>query len=412
MLPTKLKNALTIFILGSLTALSPFSVDMYLSAFPDVASDLGTTVARASFSLSSYFIGLALGQLIYGPLLDRFGRKRPLAAGLSLYVVASLGCVGSGSITSLVIWRFVQALGGCVASTAAFAWVRDLYSTRDSAKVFSLLVLVLAASPLLAPTVGGYLSLALGWRAIFWVLPAIALVMLFAATFGLPTGRAADHEVRLSPRAVWRRYVNIHRDGRFNAYTWSGATSFAGLFAYVAGSPALFMDNFHVSAATYGWIFASMASGVIGATQLNLVLLRRFRNEEILRVATAAQAILGVIFFALALVGALNLIGTLVLLFAYLACMGLASPNSQALALAPFANSAGTAAALMNSIQMAMGALASVGVGALGGDALVTLTSLQAIAAVLALTFLLVGARRFEVDADAEDQGVFASNLS
>lgn len=390
----RLKNALTIFILGTLTALGPFAVDLYLPAFPDVARDLGTTVARTSLSLSSYFVGIALGQLVYGPLLDRFGRKRPLAAGLTLFVLASFGCLNAGSITTLVAWRFVQALGGCVASVAAFAWVRDLYPTRESGKVLSLLVLVLSASPLLAPTIGGFLARSLGWRSIFWALPAIAITMLAAATLGLPRGRAPDRSVRLNPGAIFWRYVSVHSDPRFITYAWTGAASFAGLFAYVAGSPALFMDVFHVSGGVYGWIFASMASGVIGATQLNLYLLKHFRNEDILRVATLLQALVAVTFVSLASAGWLNLGGTLVLLFTYLACMGLASPNSQALALAPFAESAGTAAALMSSIQMALGALAAVGVGLVGSDALVTLTSLQAIAAVSALLILTLGQRR------------------
>src|SRR6478672_5659673 len=153
-----------ILTLGMLTAIGPFSIDMYLPAFPDIAKGLHTSVAQVMLSLSSFFIGISAGQLLYGPLLERFGRKRPLYAGLSIYLLASIGCALASSVNALILFRLLQALGGCAGMVAARAMVRDLFEVRQNAKVFSLLMLVVAVSPIVAPTLGGYVTAALGWR--------------------------------------------------------------------------------------------------------------------------------------------------------------------------------------------------------------------------------------------------------
>jgi len=155
---------LIIVILGALSTISPFAIDMYLPAFPEMATALDTTTARISLSLASYFAGLAAGQLIYGPLLDRFGRKLPLYAGLVLFVLASVACLLSRNVEWLVAWRFVQALGGCAAQVAAMAMVRDFFPARDTAKIISLLILVISASPMLAPSIGVFVAVNWGWQ--------------------------------------------------------------------------------------------------------------------------------------------------------------------------------------------------------------------------------------------------------
>ncbi|MGC1348839.1 MAG: Bcr/CflA family efflux MFS transporter [Xanthobacteraceae bacterium] len=226
-------NLLIILILGALSTLSPFSIDMYLPAFPQIARDLGTTPAQISFSVSGYFIGLALGQLFYGPLLDRFGRKRPLYAGLSLFVVASLGCIAVRSPGMFIAFRLLQALGGCVAQVGAVAMVRDFFPVRESAKILSLLMLVLSVSPLFAPSIGGLVATTIGWPWIFVILAAFALLLMLVIGFLLPEGHQPDPEISLQPRAIFKGFAAIIRHPQFHTYAIGGAFAFAGLFVYV-----------------------------------------------------------------------------------------------------------------------------------------------------------------------------------
>ncbi len=203
---TRPSNRALILILGALTTVSPFSIDMYLPAFSQIASALDTTAAEVSLSLSSYFIGVAVGQVFYGPLLDRYGRKRPVYGGLSLYILASIGCLLAHSVESLVFWRFVQALGGCVAAVASMAMVRDLFPPQDSAKVFSLMMLVLGVSPLLAPTFGGFVTAWLGWQWVFVTLVTIVGTILFVTATLLPESHTPDPTVSLRPLPILRSF--------------------------------------------------------------------------------------------------------------------------------------------------------------------------------------------------------------
>ncbi len=202
-----------ILILGSMTALSPFAIDMYLPAFQAIAVDFHSTIAQISLSLSSYFVGLSGGQLFYGPLLDRFGRKRPLYAGLLIFVVSSLFCLFSQSTESLVAWRFVQAIGGCAAGVASMAMVRDLFPVKESAKIYSLLILILGVSPLLAPTIGGFLTVSFGWQSIFVVLAAMAVLLILAIKFFLKESHTPDPSVSLRVGPIGSNFLNILKKG-------------------------------------------------------------------------------------------------------------------------------------------------------------------------------------------------------
>ena len=193
---------LLILILGSLTALAPFSIDMYLPGFPAIAKDLNTTVSKVALSLSSFFIGISAGQLLYGPLLDRFGRKKPLYFGLVVYILASASCVFATSIDALIALRFIQALGSCAATVAAVAMVRDLFPVQDSAKVFAMLMLVLGVSPMIAPTLGGYVTSHMGWHTIFIILTGIGIFNLIASFLWLPEAYKPDTTMSLKPKPI------------------------------------------------------------------------------------------------------------------------------------------------------------------------------------------------------------------
>src|SRR5664279_1719216 len=238
---TRSRYVSMILILGSLTALTPFSIDMYLPGFPAIAKDLSTSAAKVSLSLSSFFIGISLGQLIYGPLLDRFGRKKPLYIGLAVYIVASIGCAFSQSINGLISLRIIQALGSCAATVGSVTLVRDLFPVDENAKIFALLILVLGASPMIAPTAGGYIISSLGWHAIFIVLTLTAALIFFCCIFWLPAGNAPDLERSLKPGPITKSFLSVFTHPQFYTYCLTGGLAFAGLFAYVSGSPVVFM---------------------------------------------------------------------------------------------------------------------------------------------------------------------------
>jgi len=391
---TKQRYVFLILILGSLSALGPFSIDMYLPGFPAIAQDLHTTVARVSLSLSSFFVGVSAGQLLYGPLLDRFGRKKPLYFGLVIYVLASAGCYLSHSIDSLILLRFVQAIGSCAATVAAVAMVRDLFPVQDSPKVFALLMLVISASPMIAPTVGGYMVASFGWQSVFLVLFVMGALMLLASVLWLPESYAPDPTYSLHPRPILTTFWTVLREPQFFTYALTGAMTFGGLLAYVSGSPLMFMDIFRVSEQVYGWIFAGLSVGFIGSSQINSWLLRYYRSEQIVLAAMTSQAVIGLVFLLGTAQGWFGLTGTIVMLFLFLCCLGFANPNSAALSIAPFAKNAGSAAALMGATQMAVGALASFGVSLFDTHSALPMVAIMAATALLALTSLLIG-RRF-----------------
>lgn len=385
-----------ILILGSMTALSPFSIDMYLAAFPAMAKYFNTDVAQVSLTLSSYFIGLASGQLFYGPLMDRFGRKKPLLAGLSIYIVAAIGCVFAQKIESLILLRFIQAVGGCAASVSAFAMVRDLFEPRESAKVFSRLILILSVSPLLAPTFGSYLSVYFGWASNFAAL-AIGASVLFLVIFKfLPESHKADASHVLSPLPILKNYLSILREPKFYTYSISGALGFSGLFVYLAASPTIFMEIFQVSEQVYGWIFAFIAMGMIMASQVNVLLLKKFNNQQILKGALMGLTTISLIFFICAVNGWFNVYSVVITMFIFLSCLGLSNPNASAMAMAPFGSKAGSAAALLGFLQMGIGATASVFVGILKAQQLFPLTMIFVATSVFALTVFMLGTRKIQ----------------
>jgi MFS transporter, DHA1 family, multidrug resistance protein len=381
---------LIILVLGALSTLSPFSIDMYLPAFPEIAHDLGTTPAQISFSVSGYFIGLALGQLFYGPLLDRFGRKRPLYAGLSLFAVASLGCIAVRSPGMFIAFRLLQALGGCVAQVGAVAMVRDFFPVRESAKILSLLMLVLSVSPLFAPSIGGLVATTAGWPWIFVILAAFALGLMIVIASLLPEGHQPDPGISLQPRAIVNGFADIIRHPQFHTYAIGGAFAFAGLFVYVTGSPIIFIDTFHVGPRAYGLIFAALACGFIGGSQLNIWLSRRHQDRKIFLAAVICQNIIVLIILVGTLFGWYGLAANIVLLMLYLPFSGIAYPNAAAIALAPFSKNVGSASALLGFLQMGIGALASTGVGFLSSSSSLPIYIVMAATTVIGLLILLI----------------------
>jgi MFS transporter, DHA1 family, multidrug resistance protein len=385
-----------ILILGLLSAIGPFSIDTYLSGFPIIAADLNVTVDAVSYSLSSFFIGISFGQLIYGPLLDRFGRKTPLIVGLVIYMVASWGCAVATSIEMLIALRFLQALGGCVGMVAPRAIVRDSFPVSESAKIFSTLILILGVSPIIAPTIGSYLITTLGWQSVFWMLSILGIALLLAVVFFLSESKQPDPTYSLKPAPIISSFLYVFHTPQFFIYTIATSLTSAGVYAYLSGSPFVFMKIYNVTEQQYGWIFGFLAAGLILSSQVNNLMLKRYTCEQIIKTVLSLQAIICAVLCVSSLMDWLNLYNTIGLIFLFLFCQGFSFPNASALSMAPFKKEAGTASALMGAFQMGFGSLAAALVGFLSNGTSLSMTGVMAGCAVLGLATLLLGLSRLK----------------
>lgn len=373
-----------LLVLGMLTAFGPMSIDMYLPALPALARGLGSDAGGVQLTLSSFFVGLSLGQLAYGPLADRVGRRRPLLAGIALFVVASIGCAMAGSLASLIAWRGLQAAGACAGMVISRAVVRDLHGPEDAARVLSLLMLVMGLAPILAPLAGGWVLEHAGWRAIFWVLVLFGVACLGAVALWLPETRPATH-AHPSSAAARGTWHSLLRDRRFLRPTLGGALAQAGMFAYISASPFVFIEVYGVPAGAYGWLFGSNAVGLIAASQWNRRLLARHTTEEVLAWAHAVNAACGVLLALIAWSGVGGLPLLLVPLFGYIASLGLTFPNAAAGSMAAFPRQAATASSLFGTIQFALAAVTGTLAGRLHDGTAVPMAATIAVCGVAAV---------------------------
>lgn len=356
-------RTIIILILGLLSTVGPFSIDMYLPGFPAIAKSLKVPQEMLAYTLSSYFIGVSLGQLVWGPLLDRYGRKTITLVGLGVYVLATIACAFTDSLGMLVALRFVQALGACVGIVAPRAMIRDFFPVSENAKIFSLLILILGVSPIVAPTVGGYVISHLGWHAVFIILGAFAALVMAMVFFLLPESAGANLHYSLHPKAIMHKFADALRVRSFIVYSLIAGLSSAALFSYLSGSPFVFMQLYELNEQQYGYVFAIIAAGLIICSQLNNLLLRRYSSKQIIMVTITLQAGLGILMVAGTLFNLLNLYTTVLLIALFLSCQGFTFPNASALSMAPFSSNAGSASALMGAAQMGLAALASGVVG-------------------------------------------------
>ncbi|MFN7118398.1 MAG: multidrug effflux MFS transporter, partial [Saprospiraceae bacterium] len=382
-----------ILILGALTMIGPFSIDMYLPGFPAIAKDLQTSIANVQLSLASFFVGLALGQLFSGPITDRFGRKKPLYIGLGLYMLASLACVFAPNVETLIALRFVQALGGSVGMVVSRAVVRDLYEPEEVAKIFSMLMLVMGVAPIIAPSLGGIMAATVGWQAIFLSLTGISGLILLGMYLGLPETRPYDASISLHPVNVFKDYITIFKNRQFLTYTLVSGISGAGMFAYISGSPFVFIELHQVPEATFGIIFSANAFGLIMSGQLNRLFLRRFSTVQIVKFVNIIQLIFGtlLVFYGFTHWGGLPML--IFLLFIYLAVLGFLYPNSGALAMAPFGRNAGGASALLGSLQFVISAVVAGLVSAFDNGTALPMAGGMAICSLLVFIVLQIAAR-------------------
>ncbi|MFL1464045.1 multidrug effflux MFS transporter [Roseococcus sp. DSY-14] len=351
-----------ILVLGLLSAFAPLSIDMYLPALPAIGEELGGGTRAAQATLAAYFAGMAAGQLLHGPLSDRFGRRRPLFAGLAVYVLASAGCALATGMPALVGLRLLQALAGCAGMVIARAVVRDLADRTDPVRMMARLMLVMGAAPILAPLLGGWVAGALGWRAIFWVLAAVGLLALVLCALFLPESLPPGRRQRGGVRAALRGAARLLADARFLRAALPGALAIAGMFAYIAASPHVFIELHGVAPDRYGWLFGGAAFGIIAASQLAGRLAEAWGREGLLSRALLALALTGLAILGLSGAPLPWLYGAIWL---YVALMGLVLPTAGVLCMQPFPALAGTASALLGALQFALGALAGGALAAL-----------------------------------------------
>jgi MFS transporter, DHA1 family, multidrug resistance protein len=348
-----------IVLLGSLGAFDPISIDMYLPSFPKIGQDLRASPSTVELSLTAFFIGLAVGQLIYGPLSDHFGRRKPLLAGMTVYFFACFGCAMAHDIRMLILFRVLQALGGCAGMVVTRAIVRDLFDKQRAAHIFSIMILISGIAPVLAPIAGGYLAEYFGWRSIFYVLGAFCFLASSSTALFLPeTHHPVQKETSFA--AVGATYRDLFHDRHFLGYALAGGAIFAGMFAYIAGSPFVLITLFGVPSQHYGWIFGTNAIGIVGFAQLNRLLLRRFDSESIMRIMVRCSALFAIALLLSALtIARRELFAFLVPLFLFVAVNGLIFPNSSAAALAHQGHRAGTASSLLGTLQWSIACLSS-----------------------------------------------------
>ena len=368
----KKREQIIILVLGTLIALGPFSIDMYLPGFDNIAREFGITKAEVGFSLTSYFVGIALGQLAYGPIMDKFGRRRPLLFGLIIYIIAAISCYYSPNLSWLVISRFFLAVGASAGMVASKAVVRDVFPSEEVARAISFLMLIMGGAPIIAPTIGGMVVSHFSWHAIFLILALFAGLMFISVTLFLPESITPDKTVRLKLNSVMQKYSGIFINRIFLTFSLAGSLTIGAMFAYISNAPVLFMDKFQLSETEFGWLFGLNAAGLIAGSQLNRLVLKKYTTFQVTITISVLLVALAAGFFLNAFSGG-NFHTTIALLFLILFLLGFQNPNTTALSLYPFSKKAGRASALVGSLKMIIGAVASYIISLFTGDSMLPL---------------------------------------
>ena len=338
-----------LLLLGCITAVGPISVDLYLPGFAMIEHTFRTS--GVELTLASYLAGISLGQVFYGPITDRFGRKSPLYVGLLLYTAATIGCALAGSMGALIFWRFIQSLGACAGMVIARAIVRDRCEPEEAARAFSTLMLIVALAPVLAPLAGGWIVAASGWRATFWVQGLCALVVLIAIHYILVETHDASQAVPLRVGRALSDYGALLRDRQFVGHAFMAAALMAALFCYIAGAPTVLMRLYSISPQRFGWLMALNGAALMASSRLNIYSLRRSTPGRIVARVVWLPTALGIVLVLVSWSGTPPLALVLCVQAGFVTSIGLINPNVGALAMAKHGRNAGTASALLGSIQ-------------------------------------------------------------
>ena len=381
-------NLRIILILGALSAFAPLAIDFYLPGFPAMATAFATDEKHIQLTLAVYFGGLAIGQLIYGPLADRFGRRVPLLSGVTLFTLASFACAYAPSLEWLIGARFVQALGGCAGMVISRAVVSDKCDAVGSAKVYSQLMLVTGLAPILAPLAGGLMVGVWGWQSIFLALSLFSVMAAIAVAVGLPETFPA-HQPRQPLSGSLRRYIDLLSDRVYLGYALTGGISIAGMFAYIAGSPFVFINLYGVPAEHFGWLFGSNAAGFILVAQVNARLLAKRGPAFLLSRTVWLYMLAALTLLGVAALRTDALWPLLVPLFICIASLGCILPNTSACAMNGQGARAGSASAMLGCIQFGVAAGAASLVGVLHDGTAMPMAMVISVCGVLAVTIAM-----------------------
>jgi DHA1 family bicyclomycin/chloramphenicol resistance-like MFS transporter len=338
-----------LLLIAAMTAVGPVTIDMYLPGFPAIEQEFATQGIEKT--MSAYLIGIALGQLIYGPLSDRFGRKPPLYAGFALYALGSLGCTFADDMSMLMYMRVLQALGACGGMVIGRAVIRDRCEPHEAARAFSLLMAIVSLGPILAPSVGGLVVTGFGWRAVFVFQAVFAILVMIAMHIVLTETRNPMSARPLSVPAVAIDYQTLIRDRAFIGYTLAGAFGMAALFAYVTGAPAVLIEGYGLSAQQFGWLLGVNGFAFLAASRINIVALRKKTPAELLAKAVWLPTALGLAMTLLTLVFDVPLWMFVAMQLSFFVAIARVMPHAAALGLGPYAHIAGAASALMGALQ-------------------------------------------------------------
>ncbi len=374
-----------VIVLGSVNAIGPLSIDMYLPAFPEIARSLETSASSVQLTLTACVAGLALGQLLIGPLSDRYGRRTPLIAAMSVYAVASVLCALAPNVLALTGLRFVQGLAGAGGVVIARAVVRDLHSGAAAVRLFSSLMLVTGLAPILAPLAGGQVLNHTSWRGIFWVLTVLSALIALLVTFGLRETLPKARRSSSGLAETLRTMRALLRDRWFVGHGLAGGLGFGALFAYISGSSFVLQGIYGVSPQLYSVLFAMNGLGLIAGSQVNARLVGRFGPAYLLRAGLVAIAVSASALLVVVSVGGLGVVAVLVPMFVIVSSLAFVLPNSTALALNDHAAVAGTASALLGMGQFVIGAAVAPLVGAAGTESAVPMAAIMTVVALAAL---------------------------
>lgn len=377
-----------IVLLGVLTAFGPMAIDMYLPGLPAMSRDLGVGTAQGQLTIASFFVGFAFGQLFYGPASDRLGRRVPLLAGVLIFVLATVGCALATSMEALIALRFVQALGAASGSLISRAVVADRCSGIQAARTFAMLMLVMGLAPILAPTLGGLMLLAGGWRLIFWVLTGFGVLALLWAAAALPETLPLEAR-RARPREqILKGYWQVLTNRTIIGYALLAAFGSAALFSYISNAPNLIIEIYGISPAHFGWVFGLNAAALVGATQINRMLLGRHGPLTLIRWANLAMMALAALMSASALTGLGGMWGVLIPMFFVMATLGFTTSNATALAMDVDHSRSGTVSSVVGSLQFTVGAIFAAATSAVDNGTAAPM-ALGILAAALGAAYLL-----------------------
>lgn len=349
--------------LGGLSALTPLSIDTYLPAFPKIAEDLNTDIPHISFSLTAYLIGVGIGQIIYGPATDKFGRRKPLFIGLLIFFIASLCCTFSSSINELIFSRTILALGACAGMVTSTASVKDLFESSEIAGVFSILMLILGLGPIIGPVLGSGILTIANWKFIFYFLAFFSLILIIVTYLYLPETNTTGTKGKFTLNNILADYHFVVQNQKFVLLSATVGTAMAGMFAYIGSSPFVFISFFKFNELQYSVAFAFNAIGFILGSQINKRLLKVYSPLTLIYASVGLSFIAALTLLSLVLLNLLSPVMMIVIIFVYLFCLGFIIPNSTATALSDFKQHAGTASAFLGFLQMILSALCSWMVG-------------------------------------------------